>query len=254
MTSPMTSCPSSKRNVIIEEHIQINDLRIDVVRKDIKNMHLAVYPPTGRLRLSAPNKTDEEVLRLFAISKISWMRKHIKNFEEQERESPREFISGESHYLFGKRYILELEEGKRNGVRKKGHKKLILTIRPNHDLATRTRVMREWYRSQLKGLLPELIQQWEKVIGVKAKSWGVRRMSTKWGACNIDNKRIWLNLELAKKPTICLEYIIAHELIHLHERHHNERFIELMNRFMPKWRQHRKTLSELPVAHEEWGY
>lgn len=237
-----------------EEHIQINDLRIDVIRKDIKNMHLAVYPPTGRLRLSAPNRTDDEVLRLFAISKISWIRKHIKNFKRQERESPREFVSGESHYLFGKRFMLEVAEGKQNGVQKKGQKKLTLTMRPGHDLAARTRVMREWYRSELKAVLPELIRQWEKVIGVKAASWGVQRMTTKWGACNIENKRIWLNLELAKKPQICIEYIIAHELIHLHERHHNARFIELMTKFMPKWRQNRKVLNDLPVAHEEWEY
>lgn len=217
-------------------------------------MHLAVYPPTGRIRLSAPVHTDEEVLRLFAISKLSWIRKHVKNFKLQERESPREFVSGESHYLFGRRYLLEVELGKKSAVRIKSSKKLILTMRSGHDLEARRKVMREWYRTQLKAILPELIAHWETQTEVRANSWGVKRMSTKWGACNVDAKRIWLNLELAKKPKICLEYIIAHELIHLHERQHNARFIELMDRYMPKWRQHRKVLNELPVAHEEWGY
>lgn len=127
-------------------------------------------------------------------------------------------------------------------------------MRPGHDLDSRTALMREWYRAQLKAILPDLIQQWESIIGVYASSWGVKRMTSKWGACNVDAKRIWLNLELAKKPKICLEYIIVHELIHLHERHHNQRFIQLMNRHMPMWRQHRKTLNDLPVAHEERGY
>ncbi len=218
-------------------------------------MHLAVYPPTGRIRLAAPLKTDAEVIRLFAISKIGWIKKHIKNFKEQPRESPREFQSGESHYFMGKRYLLKVveEEGSQS-VQIKGLKTIQLNVRPNTSAEARAILLKEWYRKELKSQLPELVTKWEKIIGVKCNDWGVKQMRTKWGACNIEAKRIWLNLELAKKPQLCLEYIIVHELIHLLERNHNDRFVSLMNKFMPKWRLHRDELNNLPVAHSNWGY
>ena len=218
-------------------------------------MHLAVYPPTGRIRLAAPLKTDAEVMRLFAISKIGWIKKHIKNFKEQPRESPREYQSGESHYFMGKRYLLKVVEV--DGPQKvhiKGLKTIQLNVRPNTSTESRAIVLKEWYRKELKKQLPELIAKWEKVIGVKCNDWGVKQMRTKWGACNIASKRIWINLELSKKPQMCLEYIIVHELIHLLERNHNDRFVSLMNKFMPKWRMHRDELNKLPVAHNEWHY
>lgn len=218
-------------------------------------MHLAVYPPTGRIRLAAPLKTDAEVMRLFAISKIGWIKKHIKNFKEQPRESPREYQSGESHYFMGKRYLLKVVEV--DGPQKahiKGLKTIQLNVRPNTSTESRAIVLKEWYRKELKKQLPELIAKWEKVIGVKCNDWGVKQMRTKWGACNIASKRIWINLELSKKPQMCLEYIIVHELIHLLERNHNDRFVSLMNKFMPKWRMHRDELNKLPVAHNEWKY
>jgi hypothetical protein len=235
--------------------ISIANIQIEVIQKDIKNMHLAVYPPTGRIRLAAPLKTDAEVMRLFAISKIGWIKKHIKNFKEQPRESPRVYQSGESHYYMGKRYLLKVVvvDGTQS-VHIKGLKTIQLNVRPNTSTEARAIVLKEWYRKELKKQLPELIAKWEKIIGVKCNDWGVKQMRTKWGACNTSEKRIWLNLELAKKPQVCLEYIIAHELIHLIERNHNDRFVSLMNKFMPKWRMHRDELNKLPVAHNEWGY
>lgn len=237
------------------EQIAIANVRIDVVRKDIKNMHLAVYPPTGRVRLSAPDRTDAEVLRLFAISKLGWIKKHIKNFKAQERETKRIYASGESHYFKGKRHLLKvIEHNAPNKVALRGSKYIDLYVRPEASKESKAKVLREWYRKEFHAQLPELIEKWEKVMGVRCNSWGVKQMRTKWGACNIEQKRIWLNLELAKKPKLCVEYIIVHELVHLLERNHNAHFIALMDQFMPKWRLHRDELNRLPVAHTEWGY
>ncbi|MGO3689707.1 MAG: M48 family metallopeptidase [Psychroflexus halocasei] len=237
------------------EKIVIANIEIDIIRKDIKNMHLAVHPPNGRVTISSPNSTDEEVIRLFAISKLGWIKKHVKNFQAQPRETKRDYVSAESHYYFGQRYLLKLEE--REGYAKvelKGTKYINLRIKPKATVEEKSKVMKEWYRKELKAVIPDLIEKWEGIIGVKCNDWGVKQMKTKWGACNIEEKRIWLNLELAKKPPICLEYIIVHELVHLLERNHNDRFIKFMNQFMPKWRLHRDELNSLPVVHNDWGY
>lgn len=237
------------------EKIAIANIEIDIVRKNIKNMHLAVYPPTGRIRLSAPERTDTEVVRLFAISKLSWIKKHVKNFSEQPRESKRQFVSGESHYFMGQRFLLKvIEHDGYSKVEFSGTKNLILWVRKGSSTEDKGSVMKEWYRKELKKIVPELIEKWEKVIGVKSNSWGIKHMRTKWGACNTEEKRIWLNLELAKKPLICIEYIIVHELVHFLERHHNDKFVKYMDLFMPKWRIHRDLLNSLPVAHNDWGY
>lgn len=237
------------------ENIEIGSIKIDVVRKEIKNMHLAVYPPNGRVRLSAPEKTDKEVLRLFAISKLGWIKKQIKSFEKQSRETPREFVSGESHYFQGRRYLLEIvESNNKPFVHLKGTKKIEIHCKPGSPMSTRGELLKEWYRDQLKNLIPKVMFKWEKKIGLQSNEWRVKQMKTKWGACNIEAKRIWLNLELAKKPKICLEYIIVHELVHLLERNHNERFVAYLDEFMPKWRLHRDELNSLPIAHSNWGY
>jgi len=237
------------------EQLHIANLDIDVIRKDIKNMHLAVYPPTGRIRLAAPSRTDDEVIRLFAISKLSWIKRHIKNFKAQARETPRDFVSGESHYFEGRRYLINVIDYQgRNKVELKNHKEINLYVKPDSSSAQRAKVFKEWYRKELKAQIPEIIEKWEKVMGVKANEWGVKHMRTEWGTCNTDEKRIWINLELAKKPKNCLEYIIVHELVHLLERSHNDRFIALMNKYMPKWRAHRDELNRLPVSHTDWGY
>jgi len=181
------------------DHIEIANVDINIVRKDIKNMHLAVYPPNGRIRLSAPLRTDDEVLRLFAISKLPWIKKHVKNFKSQARETIRTYTSGESHYLWGKRYILNVKHHR--GFKKiyiKGSKYIDLKIKPEATQDDKGKAIKEWYRKELKRQLPEIIQKWEKIIGVEVDDWGVKQMRTKWGACNPDAKRIWVNLELLR--------------------------------------------------------
>ncbi len=238
---------------INSEHITISNLTIDIIRKDIKNMHLAVYPPTGRIRLSVPNSADSEMLRLFAISKLGWIKKHIKNFNDQPRESKRTFQTGESHYFMGRRFLLTLSFSNRQRVSKNGNK-IILQVKENATTEEKAILMKEWYRKELKKIVPPLIEKWEPIIGVKSNSWGIKVMKTKWGTCNVDEKRIWLNLELSKKPLNCIEYIIVHELVHLLERSHNDKFVAYIDKFMPKWRQYRDELNSLPVAHNDWGY
>jgi predicted metal-dependent hydrolase len=235
------------------EKIAIANLEIDVIRKNIKNMHLAVYPPTGRIRLSAPQRTDAEVVRLFAISKLGWIKKHVKNFKEQPRETKRQFVNGESHFFLGNRFLLKVVE--HNGFAKvelSGTKYIQLKVKGGASSEDKGLIIKEWYRKELKKIVPELIEKWEKIIGVKANDWGIKQMRTKWGACNTEEKRIWLNLELAKKPIHCIEYIIVHELMHLLERHHNDNFVKHLDHFMPKWRLYRDELNRLPVAHNEW--
>jgi len=226
-----------------------------VFRKDIKNMHLSVNPPLGSLKLVAPLKTDDDVIRLFAISKLGWIKKQVKSFKDQLRESPREYVSGKSHYFQGRRYLLEVkEQSASNAIQIVGTKKLVLKVKNGVSREEKAKLLKEWYRKQLKKELPSLIEKWQEIIGVQANDWGVKQMKTKWGSCNIEEKRIWLNLELAKKPPICLEYILVHELVHLHERNHNDRFVALLDKFMPKWRIHRDLLNSLPVVHNDWGY
>jgi predicted metal-dependent hydrolase len=230
-------------------------LSIDVVRKDIKNMHLAVYPPTGRVRIAAPLRIDDEAVRLFAISKIAWIRKNQRNFNSQERQAPRQFKERESHYFLGKRYLLRIIEQKApSKVVFKTKTYIDLYIRPNSTLEQRKTIINEWYRAELKKLIPAIIDKWENQIGVSVDDWQVKQMKTKWGTCNIEKKRIWINLELAKKPLHCLEYIVVHEMIHLLERHHSERFLSLMDKFMPQWKFYREELNRLPVSHGEWKY
>lgn len=235
--------------------IEISDLTIDVVRKSIKNMHLSVYPPTGRVRIAAPLNIDDEAVKLFAISKLSWIKKNQRKFDKQERQAPRVFAERESHYFEGKRYLLRVTEHNSPPkviIKTKTH--LDLFVRPNTSVEQRQDVLNEWYRKQLKNQIPILIDKWEKVIGVKVNDWGVKQMKTKWGTCNIEQKRIWVNLELAKKPILCLEYIIVHEMIHLLERHHNDRFLFYLEQFLPKWKLYKEELNQLPVSHGEWQY
>ena len=235
--------------------IQVSDFTIDIVRKDIKNMHLAVYPPTGRVRIAAPLRINDEAVKLFAISKLAWIRKNQRNFTSQERQSLREYVERESHYFKGKRYLLRIIEGNNTPtIDLKTKTYLDLYVKPNTSVKQRESIITEWYREELKSLIPEIIEKWEKIIGVKINEWQVKQMKTKWGSCNIEAKRIWLNLELAKKPVHCLEYIIVHELIHLIERHHNDNFLALMNKYLPQWKSYKLELNRLPVSHRDWEY
>jgi len=234
--------------------IEVSDIQIEVVRKEIKNLHLGVYPPQGRVRVAVPLRIDDEAVRLAVISKLGWIKRKQKEFAEQPRQSQREMVSGESHYYLGKRYRLNvIEHTGANSVRLKG-KTIDLYVRPGADQERREAVLSQWYRQQIKALIPELLAKWEPVVGVQAAEWGVKKMKTRWGTCNIGARRIWMNLELAKKPIQCLEYILVHELIHLLERRHNDHFRDLMDKFMPQWRLQRDVLNKAPLGHEEWGY
>ncbi len=235
--------------------ITVNGLVVDVVRKNIKNLHLAVYPPAGRIRVAAPLRVNDEAVRLFTISKLAWIKRQQAKFQDQERQSEREFISGESHYYQGHRYLLNVvyREGSPT-VNIRNNKILDIFVRPGSDICERERVLINWYRRRLKEAIAPLIAKWEVIIGVQVAEWGVKQMKTKWGTCNIEAGRIWLNLELIKKPVHCLEYIIVHEMIHLLERHHNERFMTYMNRFMPLWQHYREELNRAPLGHETWEY
>lgn len=235
--------------------IEISNFTIDVVRKSIKNMHLSVYPPTGRVRIAAPSNIDDEAVRLFAISKLGWIKKNQRKFEKQERQSPRAYAERESHYFEGRRYLLRVtEHNSSSKVIIKSKTYIDLFVRPNTSVEQRQIILHEWYRKQLKNQIPELIEKWEKIIGVTVEDWGVKQMKTKWGTCNIEKKRIWVNLELAKKPVNCLEYIVVHEMIHLLERHHNDTFLALLDNYMPKWKLYKEELNHLPVSHGEWNY
>jgi predicted metal-dependent hydrolase len=235
--------------------ITVSNIKIDVVRKDIQNLHLAVYPPTGRVRIATPLNVDDETVRLFAISKLSWIKKHRRSFINQRRETKREYVSGESHYVEGRRYLLNViyrNAAPKVVIRNKTY--IDLYVRTNSLTEQRERVMTEWYRRRLKDKIPTLIEKWQRIIGVKVADWKVKRMKTKWGTSKVELKQIWLNLELAKKPSSSLEYIIVHELVHLLERHHNNRFIALMDKFMPQWRFNQAELNQTVLSYCDWSY
>ena len=235
--------------------ITVHGLVVDVVRKNIKHLHLAVYPPHGRVRVAAPLRLNDEAVRLAVISRLAWIKRQQAKFEGQERQSAREYVSGESHYLQGRRYRLNViyhDGPPQVSIRNKT--RLDLVVRPGSDMAQRERVLLAWYRQQLKALIPPLIAKWEAILGVQVVEWGVKQMKTKWGTCNIVARRIWLNLELIKKPEICLEYVIVHEMVHLLERKHNDRFAALMDRALPQWGLHREELNREPLGHVTWEY
>lgn len=230
-------------------------VQVEVVCKDIKHLHLAVYPPTGRVRVAAPLHLDDEAVRLAVISRLGWIHRQQAGFAAQERQSPREMITGESHYYLGRRCRLDVREHKEpSQVRLRGIRTIELLVRPGTAPERREDLLRHWYRDRLREMIPTMISAWEPVIGVEVAVWGIRRMKTRWGTCNSAAGRIWLNLELAKKPARCLEYIVVHELVHLLERRHNERFRDLMNSFMPSWRLRRDELNQSPLAHHDWDY
>jgi len=235
--------------------IAVSGLTVEVVRKDIKNLHLGVYPPNGRVRVAAPTGMSLNAIRLAVIGKLGWIKKQRVKFDTQPRQSEREMVDGETHYVSGRRYRLRVIEEKapaRASIR--GPATLELRVRPGTTTEQRERILQEWYRQQLKAELPPLIAKWQRKLGVAPREWGIRRMKTKWGTCNPSARRIWINLELAKKPPRCLEFIVVHELVHLIERKHTPRFAEIMHAHLPRWRSCREELNRAPLAHEQWGY
>ena len=231
----------------------INGIPVDIVQKDIKNLHLAVYPPDGRVRVAAPQRTGNEAIRLFVISRISWIKKRQRQFKEQERQSEREFISGENHYFRGTRYLLRVKYHSAPAKVEISNKKYIdLYVRENSSKDYKHKAVFNWYRKELRKQLSKLVEKWEKKTNIEVKDWRIRRMKTKWGTCNRNAKRIRLNLELAKKPHHSLEYILVHEMVHILEEHHTDIFREYMTKFMPKWKFYREELNHLILNHEKW--
>ncbi|HPX60725.1 MAG TPA: SprT family zinc-dependent metalloprotease [Deltaproteobacteria bacterium] len=234
------------------EQIQLGDIIIDVVKKKIKHMHLSIHPPAGKVRVSAPLRMDSETIRLFVISKLAWIRKHQQRMQEQHREAPREYVERESHYVWGKRYLLRVVEKDAAPFVVLKHDSMQLHVRPETGKARRQEIVSEWYRELVKEVVPDLIEKWEPVMGVRVRQFFVQKMKTRWGSCNYRQGNIRLNTELAKKPPECLEYVVVHEMAHLLEPSHNSRFIALMDSFMPQWREHRDELKRTPLGHEDW--
>jgi predicted metal-dependent hydrolase len=234
--------------------IMVGDVRVQVFPKGIKNLHLGVYPPNGRVRVAAPLRVSDDAVRLAVIGKLGWIKRQRAKFEAQPRQSAREMVSGESHYFLGRRYrlcVVTHEDAPKVVVQ---NRFIELHMRIGKRAVEREAALERWYRQQLKQLIPPLLAKWQAVLGVQVSEWGIKKMKTRWGTCNVEVRRIWLNLELAKKPRQCLEYIVVHELVHLIEHHHNDAFIALMDQHLPQWRLHRAKLNSEPLAHATWGY
>lgn len=235
--------------------ISVSGIAVEVVRKDIKNLHLGVYPPMGRVRVAAPLVVNDEAVRLAVIDKLGWIKRQRAQFAKQPRQSEREMVNGESHYFLGRRYRLRVHEVDAPArVALRGVASMDLFVRPGSSAERREAVLQDWHRASLRSVITDLLAHWQPKLGVQAANWGIKKMKTKWGSCNVSARRIWLNLELAKKPVQCLEYIMVHELVHLLERNHTERFTALMDRHLPDWRTRREVLNSSPLGHESWGY
>jgi predicted metal-dependent hydrolase len=234
--------------------IKLGTIAVDVVFKDIKNVHLSVYPPAGRVRISAPSHMNLEVVRIFAASKLDWIKRQQKKLREQERETAREYLDRESHYVWGKRYLLKVHEVDEPPTIELKASGMVLQVRPGTDEYKAQAIVEEWYREQIKKAAPPMLAKWQPLMGVEVDRFFVQRMKTRWGSCNHEARTIRLNTELAKKPQECLEYIVVHEMAHLLEPTHNARFVILMDQFMPRWQFYRQVLNRLPVRHESWDY
>lgn len=233
-------------------YLTVRGIGIDVIFKDIKNLHIGVYPPFGRVRVAAPLRLDDDAVRLAVIQRLAWIRKQRTRLQSADRQSQREMVTGESHYLWGIRYRLKVIEQPGRARLSVSGKRLELRVPVGTSAEQRRRVLDRWYRAQLKATIPALIVTWEPIIGRTVPAWTIRRMKTKWGSCNRETGHLWFNVELAKKHPDCLEYVIVHEMTHLFERNHTERFTTLMDQHLPDWRSRRDQLNGAPLAHEEW--
>lgn len=231
----------------------VGEIEVVVLYKPVKNLHLNVLPPGGKVRVTAPQNMSEDAVRTFIATRIPWIKKMQAGFKGQERQTPREYVSGETHYFFGNKYRLEVVESDTlPTVALKGKTKLLLTIRPKTNVQKREAVISEWYRGELNKYLNIAVKKWEEKIGVKSNTWGIRKMKTRWGSCNHNKKMLWFNLELVKKPLHCIDYVIVHELLHLIEDKHNDNFYNLLEIFFPKWRSEKEELNRLILTHEHW--
>ena len=233
--------------------IEIRGIQVEIVRKDIKHLHLGVYPPEGRVRVAAPLRLDDDAVRLAVISRLAWIRQKRAEFQGQDRQSRREFVTGESHYFEGRRYRLDvIESTGPTGIRLRDNAWMEMRVRPDTGREAREALLYRWYRARLRERIPEMIAKWEPKIGVTVVDWRVRRMKTRWGTCNLEAARIWLNSELAKKPASCLEYVVVHEMAHLIERGHNDQFRGILDKAMPEWRNRLAELNRAHLVDEEW--
>ncbi len=232
--------------------IKLGDIAIDVVQKNIKNVHLSVYPPAGRVRISAPSRMKLDTIRVFAVSRLVWIRQQQKRIRSQEREPARQYLDRESHYLWGQRYLLKVIEVDQSPSIELKHRRIELRVRPGTNAERKQALMESWYRDQLRQAVPALIEKWQPLLHVKVARFFVQRMKTRWGSCNPRARTIRLNTDLAKKPPECLEYIVLHEMAHLREPNHGARFVALMDHLMPHWPHSRAELNKLPVREEVW--
>jgi predicted metal-dependent hydrolase len=233
-------------------YLSVRGINIDVVYKDIKNLHIGVYPPVGRVRVAAPASLDEEQIRLAIIQRLPWIKRQRQRLQDAARQSTREMVTGESHYVWGRRHRLKvIERPGRAHVEVDGDR-LLMYVPEGTDTDARVKLLQDWQRKQLRLAVAPVIAKWEPIIGRKVPRWSIRRMKTKWGSCNRQTGHIWFNLELAKKHPRCLEYIVVHEMVHLLERHHGERYAKLMGSFMADWRVRRDELNAAPLAAEDW--
>ena len=226
--------------------IALSGINIDVLKKPIKTLHLSVLPPDGKVRVSAPLRLSDESIAMFVRTKISWIKKQQEKFETQSRQSKREYVSGETLYVFGKQYFLRVEYARKNSLVLSGDE-AVLTVRKESSIRQREVFVNEWYRARLKEKVAFLLPQWEQATGLYSTAWQIKNMTTRWGSCNPATKKIWLNLQLAKKPLECLEYIILHELAHLKVRNHGKAFVAILDAHIPYWRETRKLLNELQL-------
>ncbi|MEK7702583.1 MAG: SprT family zinc-dependent metalloprotease [Nitrospirota bacterium] len=235
-----------QNGITSQRQIEIGGISVEVVRKKIKNLHLRICPPEGHVRVSAPIRLSDEAIRKVIVSRLSWIRQHQTRFDQQNRQSPHEMMAGESLYFLGQCYQLDvIEQAGPTTIKLINNTTLQLRVYPGTNKEKREAILHQWYREQLRGQIPELLSKWMPKIGVTIAQWGIKKMKTRWGTCNVKARRIWLNLELAKKPVSCLEFILVHEMVHLLERHHNARFKAFMDQFMPEWRLHQDQLNRL---------
>lgn len=234
--------------------LRVGGMAVDVVLKDIKNVHLTVHPPTGRVRVSAPARMPLDTIRVFVISKLGWIRRQQQRLRSQERESQREYVDRESHYIWGRRYLMKVIEQDGPPSIALTNNRLQLRVRPGTSAARREALLDAWYRGQIRQAVAALLAKWEPRLGVKVKRVFVQRMKTKWGSCSQRSGSIRLNSELARKPKGCLEYVVVHEMVHLLEPTHNAKFVERLERSLPTWAFYRNQLNQLPVRNEEWAH
>lgn len=234
-------------------YLTVRGIEVDVIYKDIKNLHIGVYPPMGRVRVAAPERLDDDQVRLAVIQRLPWIKRQQEQLRAAPRQSEREMVTGESHYVWGVRRRLKVVERPGNAHIEVDGERLVLYVPASASTEERRECLDRWYRQQLRGTIPNLIGHWETSLDVSVPKWTIRRMKTKWGSCNRKNRHLYFNVELAKKHPDCLEYIVVHEIAHYFERSHGERFTRLMDGHLPDWRSRRDMLNEAPLSHEEWS-